>query len=546
MNWLNRSSIKKRLIVLVALMMMPTVALGLLGLYGMGTSNASLGAVYHDHMTASGQIRRIGEIMVTAMVQVHLATKHDPRLEESVLHRDHTVKKHTDAIRKLRGEIDDHWKMFLATNLSEEEQRTSTEYEKKIRTFQEALDRAIILIEAEEFKEVNELSVRVLQPAFNEAKGERLVRGNTQEGLLDLAKAAAEERFVSAERLYRIVFILTVVTIVSSLLVFSILGALLVRSVTVPLSQAVERMKDLAEGEGDLTKRLDAGGHDEIGEMSRWINRFIENVQGIVREIAGTTNEVRESSTQLAGVSQSLSAGIEQMSAQSRSISASATEMNQNFQVISSSVEEMSTSVGEVARNASDASRIAREANQVAAGANSNIKQLGDDAKEIGKVVESIQGIAAQTNLLALNAAIEAAGAGDAGKGFAVVASEVKELARQASESTEEIKTRIQAIQMSSKTAVQSIGQIATVIGQVNEFTTTIASAVEEQSITAREIAGNVNQATQASGDVVQNISGISTAAQEGATNAQGMSDLAVKMENLSGRLDQIVRRFRL
>lgn len=527
-------------------MLMPTVALGLLGLYGMGASNAGMGAIYKDHMTASGQIRRIGELMVTAMVQVHLATKHDPRLEESILHKDHTLKKHTDAIHKLSGEIDDHWKMFQATNLSEEEQRVAAEYAKKVRAFQEALGKAVTLIEAEEFKEVNELSVRVLQPAFNDAKGERLVRGNTQEGLLELAKNAAAHRFEEAESLYRLIFVVTVATILFSLAGFSFLGFMLVRSVTVPLSDAVDRLKDLAEGEGDLTKRLEARSHDEIGEMSGWINRFIENVQGIVKEISATTDQVRDSSMRLAGVSQSLSAGMEQMSAQSTNISSSATQMNQNFQVISSSVEEMSTSVGEVARNASDASKIAREANLASNEANSNIQQLGDDARQIGKVVETIQGIAGQTNLLALNAAIEAAGAGEAGKGFAVVASEVKELARQASESTEEIKTRIQAIQMSSKTAVQSIGEIAKVIGQVNEFTTTIASAVEEQSITAREIAGNVNQATQASGDVVQNIAGISTATQDGARNAQGMSDLATQMETLSGRLEQIVRRFRV
>ncbi len=335
------------------------------------------------------------------------------------------------------------------------------------------------------------------------------------------------------------------------LVLLSIAGAIGIviymrQRVAVPLQKAVDTIRDLAEGEGDLTRRLEVSSADEVGEMARWINQFIENIRDIVKEIADNTNEVKSSSNALSGASQNLSAGVEEMSLQSKNISAAATQMNQNFQVVSSSVEELSTSIGEVARSASDASQIAKDADRTAASTNEKIKQLGVDAQEIGKVVEAIQSIASQTNLLALNAAIEAAGAGEAGKGFAVVASEVKELARQASEASDEIKNRIEAIQGSADMAVESIATIASVISKINEFSTTIASAVEEQSITAKEIAGNISQSTQASDDVVRNISGISTATEDGARSAQNLSELATQLDMLSSRLGQIVNRFRI
>lgn len=369
---------------------------------------------------------------------------------------------------------------------------------------------------------------------------------DTTAKLLDIQSEEAQRLFDEQQSAFT-----TTITVFVIILALSIGASLLMLSlmrkyVSAPLAEAVVKIRDLAEGEGDLTQRLVINSQDEVGEVSKWVNKFVDNIHQIVKEMATNTEEVKSSSSSLTGASQNLSAGMEEMSMQSRNISAAATQMNQNFQVISSSVEEMSTSVGEVARNAADASKIAREADKTAAETNVKIKQLGDDAQQIGKVVEAIQGIASQTNLLALNAAIEAAGAGEAGKGFAVVASEVKELARQAAESTEEIKRRIEAIQGSADVAVESIAAIAKVISQINEFSASIASAVEEQSITAKEIAGNVNQSAQASSDVVANIGGISTATHDGAKNAEGLASLATQMDNLSSRLEQVVRRFKI
>lgn len=364
--------------------------------------------------------------------------------------------------------------------------------------------------------------------------------------LVEIQSEVAHQLYEEEQAAFKISIVVFALSIALAIGAALIILALMRRYISIPLQNTVERVRDLAEGEGDLTKRLEVNSTDEVGDITKWINQFVSNIHNIVKEVSSVTSDVRASSGTLTGASQNLSAGMEEMSVQSRNISAAATQMNQNFQVISSSVQEMSTSIAEVARNASDASKIAREADRTVNETNQKIKQLGVDAQEIGKVVEAIQSIASQTNLLALNAAIEAAGAGDAGKGFAVVASEVKELARQAAEASDEIKTRIEAIQNSTEVAVESISMITSVISKINEFSTSIASSVEEQSITAKEIAGNVNQSAQAASDVVQNIAGISTAAQDGAKNAQSLSRLATQLDTLSSKLEEIVSRFKI
>jgi methyl-accepting chemotaxis protein len=213
--------------------------------------------------------------------------------------------------------------------------------------------------------------------------------------------------------------------------------------------------------------------------------------------------------------------------------------------VVSSSVEEMSITIGEVAKKSANASGISTKANQTANDTNMMMKKLGNDATEIGKVIEAIGSIAEQTNLLALNASIEAAGAGEAGRGFAVVAAEVKELARQAAESSEDIKHKILAIQKSSEQSVDAMDEITRIISNLDEINSGIAAAVEEQSVTAKEIASNIAQSAKASSDITKNIAGISQASREGAKEASNVNGFAGSLQNLSEELKTIVNLFK-
>jgi len=157
----------------------------------------------------------------------------------------------------------------------------------------------------------------------------------------------------------------------------------------------------------------------------------------------------------------------------------------------------METSIKEISRSAADAASVATEAVTLAETTNEAVSRLGQSSSQIGKVIKVITSIAQQTNLLALNATIEAARAGEAGKGFAVVANEVKELAKETAKATEDISQRIEAIQLDSSDAVDAIAQISKIIGRINELQVTIASAVEEQTVTTSDIGRNLSEAAK-------------------------------------------------
>jgi len=152
-----------------------------------------------------------------------------------------------------------------------------------------------------------------------------------------------------------------------------------------------------------------------------------------------------------------------------------------------------------------------------------------------------ITSIAEQTNLLALNATIEAARAGEAGKGFAVVANEVKELAKQTAQATEEIGQKIGAIQTDTKDAVHAIAEITTIINQVNDISNTIASAVEEQTVTTTEIGRNVQEAAKGAGEIANNIAGVATAAKTTSEGAQKVQQSSQSVNEMAGQLGQLV-----
>jgi methyl-accepting chemotaxis protein len=201
----------------------------------------------------------------------------------------------------------------------------------------------------------------------------------------------------------------------------------------------------------------------------------------------------------------------------------------------------MSASVKEIAKNANDAARVATSAVKVAEDTNRTVAKLGESSVQIGKVIKVITSIAQQTNLLALNATIEAARAGEAGKGFAVVANEVKELAKQTAVATEDISGKIEAIQSDTKSAVSAIAEIAKVIGQINDISNTIASAVEEQSATTNEIARNATEAAKGSVDISKNITSVSTAAKSTTEGANNTLAAAQELARLSAALKAVV-----
>jgi len=201
-------------------------------------------------------------------------------------------------------------------------------------------------------------------------------------------------------------------------------------------------------------------------------------------------------------------------------VASAAEQTSANVQTVSAGTEELSSSIAEIGRQVVTSAQIARKAVEEAGATDATVQGLADNASRISVVVDLIQVIASQTNLLALNATIEAARAGEAGRGFAVVASEVKNLANQTAKATDEIRAQIASMQQVTTSAVGAIRNIGQTIGEINDVTTAIAAAVEEQGAATREIARNVQHAAGGTAEVSNNIVGVSTASAEAGSAA--------------------------
>lgn len=319
----------------------------------------------------------------------------------------------------------------------------------------------------------------------------------------------------------------------------------LTRSITRPIGQLTGRLRDIADGDGDLTQRVDAARDDELGELASVFNRFVGNIAALVRQIG-------ESATNSAGAAQELSVIAAELARQSdtaaeqaASAAAAAEQVSANVQTVAAASEEIGASIHEIARSAAEASSAGRDAVTSTDDANATVRRLGESSEAIGSVVALINAIAQQTNLLALNATIEAARAGEAGKGFAVVASEVKELAQETARATEEITGRIGQIQTDVELAVTAMSSTTDVIGHVNDYQNSIAGAVEEQSATTSAMSSNVAEAAAGATGIASNIAALATNAQETTGSIDQIRASAEELARGSQQLEELVGRFR-
>lgn len=321
------------------------------------------------------------------------------------------------------------------------------------------------------------------------------------------------------------------------------------------LNAMVDQLNTFADEVNQLAKDVVAGqlgGQANVPDVSgAWkdltdnVNLMAANLTEQVQQISRVAVAVSSAAEELIGESQNMGAAAEETSAQAGTVSAAADLVSDNTQSVATGIEEMNASIKEIAKNAAEAATVANSAVKMAETTNETITKLGTSSAEIGNVVKVITSIAQQTNLLALNATIEAARAGEAGKGFAVVANEVKELAKQTAAATEDISKKVEAIQSDTKSSVQAIGQITSIINQISDFQTIIASAVEEQTATTTEIARNVNQAAIGSSEIARNITSVADAAASTTASASNTQNSAIELSKTATELEGLVSHFK-
>ena len=360
-----------------------------------------------------------------------------------------------------------------------------------------------------------------------------------------------------------------IVVLIAGLLIFIVVNIIIGR-----IKVVVEGLRDAAEGDGDLTKRIQVKEQDEVGDLAHWFNSFVNKIQDIITEVSENADQVNNSSKELSQVANQMTDGTAQSLEKTHSVAQASGEINQNItsvaaameqassnmNMISSAAEEMTSTINEIARNTANALTATNEAVEHSTDASSQVKLLGNSAHDIGKVVETITDISAQVNLLALNATIEAARAGEAGKGFAVVAKEIKELALQTSAAAGEIKTRVNDIQGTTNGTIEVMDNMRLTTNNINEIVDSISAAVEEQTVTTKEIANNVSQASLGINEVNENVAHSSTSLSEitdeisqvtGAVG--GLSDSSHVVNNkstglatLAEHLSQLVAQFKV
>ncbi len=371
---------------------------------------------------------------------------------------------------------------------------------------------------------------------------------------IDKETKLADQEF--DRQITKMITISVIVGLVGILLQMGLAGWL-IRSVLKPVNAMVEMLKDMAQGEGDLTQRLKADSQDEIAVASNYFNQFIEKLHGIISSVSSNSHQVASAATELMATAEQIATGAEEVAAQTATVATAGEEMSATSGDIAQNCQMAAEGSTQASHAASAGAEVVNNTVQVMGRIASRVQEtsktvesLGARSDQIGEIVATIQDIADQTNLLALNAAIEAARAGEQGRGFAVVADEVRALAERTTKATREISEMIKAIQSETKGAVAAMeagvneveqgtieaaksGQaLQEILEQINAVTmqvNQVATAAEEQTATTSEISNNIHQITE----VVQ---GTAKGAQESASAAGQLAQTAEELQRIVGQ----------
>ncbi|MBP5955381.1 methyl-accepting chemotaxis protein [Pseudomonas anatoliensis] len=350
-----------------------------------------------------------------------------------------------------------------------------------------------------------------------------------------------------------------IATIIAVGIILALLG-MLIRILIQPLHVMTRAMEDIADGEGDLTKRLTIVNNDEFGVLGTAFNRFVERIHGSIREVSSATGQVNEVALRVVAASNSSMYNSDQQASRTSSVAAAINQLG-------AAAQEIARNAAQASNQASDARGLAEDGQQVVdrsikamnqlssmlSASSSNIESLNSKTVNIGQILEVITSISQQTNLLALNAAIEAARAGEAGRGFAVVADEVRNLAHRTQESAQQVQTMIEELQVGARESVSTMSEsqrhsqdsveianlagerlnsVTQRIGEIDGMNQSVATATEEQTAVVESI--NVD------------ITEINTLNQEGVENLHATLRACSDLEQQASRLTQLVGSFRI
>jgi methyl-accepting chemotaxis protein len=447
--------------------------------------------------------------------------------------RDVLLGRDSKYLDEARGEYHEKMSALQALLVTEEGKKLAADTEQSLAVYNDMVDRTLQLHNEGKTKEALALFYGP------EAQQKRADLKKSTTGLVDLCFKSMQTVSSQQSSANATEKMMVMILVVVSLILGAGVAFFVTRTITAAIKSIVEVLERVSHG--DVSKEIPAAltsRNDEIGDMGKAMQEMTVSLRKLLKDISSGVQTVASSATELSATSTQTGTSVKNMSERSSAVAAAAeescantssvaTSMEQassNLTSVAGATEEMSATVADIAANSEKARAISQNAMSQAETITGAMQQLGQAAQEIGKVTETITDISAQTNLLALNATIEAARAGTAGKGFAVVANEIKELAKQTSEATEDIKTKISGVQTSTTEAIGNITQITGVIKEIGNIVSSIAVAIEEQSTVTRDVAGNIAQASTLVRDVNDRVTQTATVAQSIATDISGIS----------------------
>jgi aerotaxis receptor len=548
---LKRLSIRTRIALIIGFMGLLMLGGGVIGLYGMSSSNHALESAYKDGLQPTRMIGRIIKLMGDNRAQIMLGLQHNPAGALHATH-DHPLTRHTDAVARNRDEITAIWAEYLKRRLTPEEKALVDQYTAARGAYvSDGLAPAREALLGGNYSQAEEILLKKINPLYDAANADA-------EALLAQTDKVAKANYQAAVARYKLIRDVALGGTLAGILLAALAGFLLARSIMEPMRRVMGHFDRISQG--NLTDEIDISAYDEMGQLLNSLATMQVHLKVMLDEISVTARSIEERCDSLKTEMMSVVEQSEHQRDRVQSVAAATEEFSQ-------SVVEVAESADGTARSAVNSQNLVQESNasmshsmdatgrvvEAVQASSATIGELNQSIEKIGAISQSIKDIADQTNLLALNAAIEAARAGEMGRGFAVVADEVRKLAERTTASTVDITAMVGEIQKVTRQSVDSMGQAVREVesgtGMMRESLSgleRITSASVEVAGMARHIADAAKEQAVASEQVAANMEQVSTLIERNTASAQDAWSETVALSATAESLKVLVGQFEL